>query len=174
MQVRTLVDELIHTLQGAKAVPLSTSCIVNREQVLELLTAVQQSLPTELSQASSLLREREALIEDGRAEADRIVEMARAEAAVLVSRERVYREAVAESAALKAATEEECLRQRRELDDYVDAKLAAFEAALTKTLDAVAQGREKTQVRLAQAMHDDDGHEASAFFRDWHEPRAHS
>ena len=174
MQVRNIVEEIVDLVNGAKAVPLSTSCLINREQLIALLDELHTALPAELDQAASLLAEREALIEDARLEADRIVQMAQAEAAELVSKERVYREALAESAALKQATEEECLRQRRELDDYVDAKLAAFEAALTKTLDAVSQGREKTRVRLAQAMHDDDGYEASEFFRDWTEPKAGS
>ena len=174
MKVQEIAEDLIALGENAKNVRLSTSCIVNRDQLLGLLADFEAALPIELNQAKSLLAERESLIESARAESEHILAVARAEAAELVSRERVYREALAESAALKAATEEECLRQRRELDDYVDAKLGAFEAALVKTLDAIAQGREKTAVRLAQAMHDDDGYEASAFFRDWNEPQAGS
>ncbi|MEU4168270.1 cell division initiation protein [Streptomyces sp. NPDC026665] len=38
---------------------------------------------------------------------------------------------------------------RRNADDYVDAKLGAFEAVLAKTLEAVGRGREKLQGRIA-------------------------
>ncbi|NBM15212.1 cell division initiation protein [Streptomyces sp. GC420] len=38
---------------------------------------------------------------------------------------------------------------RRRADEYVDAKLGAFEAVLTKTLDAVGRGRQKLHGRIA-------------------------
>ncbi|MFD5815015.1 cell division initiation protein [Streptomyces sp. NPDC127038] len=38
---------------------------------------------------------------------------------------------------------------RRNADEYVDAKLGAFEAVLAKTLEAVGRGREKLQGRIA-------------------------
>jgi cell division septum initiation protein DivIVA len=38
---------------------------------------------------------------------------------------------------------------RRNADDYVDAKLGAFEAVLAKTLDAVGRGRQKLHGRIA-------------------------
>nr|WP_202458879.1 cell division initiation protein [Streptomyces sp. SID5464] len=39
--------------------------------------------------------------------------------------------------------------QRRTADEYVDAKLGAFEAVLAKTLDAVGRGRQKLHGRIA-------------------------
>jgi hypothetical protein len=38
---------------------------------------------------------------------------------------------------------------RRETDDYVDGKLANFEVALHRTLDAVQKGRDKIRGRHA-------------------------
>jgi hypothetical protein len=38
---------------------------------------------------------------------------------------------------------------QREIDDYIDAKLANFEIVLTKTLEAVARGRDKIAGRRA-------------------------
>ncbi len=38
---------------------------------------------------------------------------------------------------------------QREIDDYIDAKLANFELVLTKTLEAVARGRDKIAGRRA-------------------------
>jgi len=41
----------------------------------------------------------------------------------------------------------EARQMRREVDDYVDTKLANFEIVLNKTLTAVLRGREKLQGR---------------------------
>jgi cell division septum initiation protein DivIVA len=173
MKVQSLVEELTALVESAKAMPLSQSCIVNRNEVLDLLDEVHAALPNELSQATELLASRETVIEDAHAEAQRIVQIARAEAAVLVSQERVYKEALAESERLRQATDEEIARKRRELDDYIDAKLGAFEAALVKTLSAVQQGRERTAVRLQSELAEvDTNSDPGTFFGDWNDPRA--
>ncbi|MFF3415656.1 cell division initiation protein [Streptomyces sp. NPDC002698] len=58
---------------------------------------------------------------------------------------------------------------RRNADEYVDAKLGAFEAVLAKTLEAVGRGREKLQGRIAS---DDLGELGS--FGDDGTPGAHT
>ena len=66
----------------------------------------------------------------------------------------------------------EILKKRRELDDYIDAKLAAFEAALVKTLNAVQAGRERTAVRLqSELLHESETQDPGNFFGDWQDPR---
>ncbi|MDX6222340.1 MAG: hypothetical protein QOD91_1394, partial [Frankiales bacterium] len=42
---------------------------------------------------------------------------------------------------------EEAAGMRREVDDYVDTKLANFEVVLTRTLGAVERGRDKLRGR---------------------------
>lgn len=172
MKVQALVSDAIAMMEAAKAMPLSQSCIVNRTEFLEILDEIDAALPAELSQAHTLLKEREMVIEDAHNEAARIVQLARAEAAVLVSQERVYKDALAEVERLRDANDAEILRKRRELDDYVDAKLGAFEAALVKTLSAVKTGRERTAVRLQAELSTEDGpSDPGNFFGDWNDPR---
>ncbi len=172
MKVERLVAELYNQVDSAKAVPLSSSCMVNREQMLGIITEIDQLLPKELSQASTLLEEREAVIADARQKAERIVQQAEAEAKLLVSQDRVYTEALAEAEALREATNEELARMRRELDDYVDAKLGAFEAALTRTLQQVQAGRDRVNVRLVSELSNvEDPEHPGSFFGDWENPK---
>ena len=63
-----------------------------------------------------------------------------------------------ESEAVRAQADADAARMRREVDDYVDGKLASFEIALTKTITAVQRGREKIRDRAAF----DDGPDADA------------
>lgn len=172
MKVQAMVAELLTMVEQAKAMPLSQSCIVNRNEVLDILDELAASLPAELSQAKTLLDERQQVIDGAHEEANRIVQLAKAEAAVLVSQERVYKDALAEAERLRDANDAEILRKRRELDDYVDAKLGAFEAALVKTLSAVQTGRERTAVRLQAELSTADGpSDPGNFFGDWNDPR---
>lgn len=171
MRVEKLVQELYTIVDNAKPVPLSSSCMVNREQVLEIIAEISQLLPKELSQAVTLLEEREAVVDDAKSKADRVIQIARAEASELVSAERVYREALQEAESLRDVTDKDLARMRRELDDYVDAKLGAFEAVLERTLQQVQAGRERVNVRLISELSNiDEVEHPATFFGDWENP----
>ena len=143
MDVDQKLEELSVLVEEAKAVPLSASCMVNRTVVLDLIDDIRDVLPSSLSDADQLLAEREAVVAEGRREADRIIAQAREEQLRMLSQHEVYLVAVAESEALRAETFDEVTRMRRETDDYIDARLATFEITLHKTLAAVERGRDK-------------------------------
>ena len=159
MDVDQKLEELSVLIEEAKAVPLSASCMVNRAVVLDLIDDIRDALPSSLSDADQLLAEREAVVAEGRIEADRLIADAREEQLRMVSQHEVYLVAVAESEALRAETFEEVTRMRRETDDYIDARLATFEITLHKTLAAVERGRDKLrgQAELEEEYAEDDG-----------------
>ncbi len=159
MDVDQKLEELSVLIEEAKAVPLSASCMVNRAVVLDLIDDIRDALPSSLSDADQLLAEREAVVNEGRREADQLIAAAREEQLRMVSQHEVYLVAVAESEALRAETFDEVTRMRRETDDYIDARLATFEITLHKTLAAVERGRDKLrgQAELEEEYAEDDG-----------------
>ena len=112
------------------------------------LALSRRSLPAFVT---DLLADREAVVQDGRREADRILERARAQADRMVSEHEVYLAAVEEANELHRRTSAETALMRKETDDYIDAKLATFEMTLHKTLQTVDRGRE----RLRSQMYDE-------------------
>lgn len=152
MDVQERLDELAVLIEDAKAMPLSASCIVNRSQVLDLIDEIRQLLPESVQRADELLADREAVVQDGRREADRILERARHESDRLVSEHEVYLAAVAEAHALRDVTAHETARMRKETDDYIDAKLATFEITLQKTLQTVDRGRDRLRSQMYQEL----------------------
>lgn len=156
MDVDQKLEELAVMIEEAKAVPLSASCMVNRAVVLDLIDDIREALPSSLSYADQLLAEREALVAEGRREADRLIAEAREEQVRMLSQHEVYLVAVAESEALRADTEDEVTRMRHETDDYIDARLATFEITLHKTLAAVERGRDKLRGQVEEQEEFDD------------------
>ena len=152
MDVQERLDELAVLIEDAKAMPLSASCIVNRAQVLDLISEIRQLLPESVQRADELLADREAVVQDGRREADRILDRARTESDRLVSEHEVYLAAVDEADALSRQTAAETARMRKETDDYIDAKLATFEITLQKTLQTVDRGRERLRSQMYQEL----------------------
>ncbi len=147
MDVHDKLDELSALVEGARAMPMSASCVVNRSQVLDLLDEVRALLPGSLAQADDILAERDGIVASARVNAAEVLSQADGEARARVSEHEVYRAALAEADAVRAEADAEAERMRRETDDYVDAKLANFEVALHKTLGAVQKGRDKIRGR---------------------------
>jgi vacuolar-type H+-ATPase subunit H len=149
VDVHDKLDELSALVEGARAMPMSASCVVNRGQVLDLLDDVRSLLPDSLAQADDVLADRDDIVIAARASAVEIIARADEQARELVSEHEIYRAAAAEADAVRADADAEAARMRRETDDYVDAKLANFEVALHKTIAAVQKGRDKIRGRHA-------------------------
>lgn len=156
MDVQERLDELAVLIEDAKAMPLSASCIVNRQQVLDLVEEIRHLLPESVYRADELLADREAVVQEGRREADRILERARNEADRMISEHEVYLAAVSAAQLLREETSTETARKRRETDDYIDAKLATFEITLQKTVQTVERGRDRLRAQVYEELAGED------------------
>lgn len=135
--------DLARLLDDARAVPMSASVLVNRTEVIDLVQGLVERFPTELREARRVVGDREAVLEAARNEADRLLANARAERAALLDRTNVVQVAGDEAERVVAEARAEAERIRRDVDDYVDARLANFEVVLLKTLGAVQRGRNR-------------------------------
>ncbi|MFE2045344.1 cell division initiation protein [Streptomyces sp. NPDC059477] len=143
MDVQKKLDEIVATVSGARSMPMSASCVINRAELLSLLEEVRGALPGSLAQAQELIGGREQLVEQARQEADRIIQGAHAERGSLISDTEVARRSQSEADRILAEARAEAEEIRAEADEYVDSKLANFEVVLNKTLGSVGRGREK-------------------------------
>ncbi|ARP72539.1 cell division initiation protein [Streptomyces pluripotens] len=143
MDVQKKLDEIVSAVAGARAMPMSASCVINRAELLAMLEEVRQALPGSLAQAQELIGGREQMVERARLEAERIIGDAHAERGSLISDTEIARRSQAEADRILAEARKEAEEVRAEADDYVDSKLANFEVVLTKTLGSVGRGREK-------------------------------
>ena len=139
------IDELQALVEEAKAVPLSSSAVINRDEVLELLAQLKETVPEEVRQARWMSRDRDELIARARKESERIITEAAEQRDRLLSRTEIVHAAQRESERLLDEARERCAQMRVEAEDYIDQKLAAFEILLNKTLNVVGRGREQLQ-----------------------------
>ena len=141
--VEGLLDELVEVVEHAKSMPLSSSAIISREEVLDLAERARRALPGELLASRRMLRDLDGLRARAQQEADQIVDEGRAQAANLVQRTEVVRQARHQAERIVLDAEAEARRVRHDADDYVDRKLAAFEIVLDRTIRTVQAGRER-------------------------------
>ena len=148
MEAWQRIDRLIDWLDEAKAVPFSTSVMLNRDAFAEELEALRDELPTELQQARILLGERDEVLARAHREAERIAADAHADHERLVADHEVVRSAERRAEEILAAARAQAGQLRVEADDYIDSKLASFEIILHKTLRTIERGRTQLADRM--------------------------
>jgi hypothetical protein len=77
-RVPDALDELVALVESARAMPLSSSCVIPREEALDLLDELRAALPAALEDAREVMAAREELLGQARDRRDRITADARA------------------------------------------------------------------------------------------------
>ena len=144
-QVEAILREARDIIENARAMPLSASSMVNKEELLEMIDEAMRRLPDDLRNARWLLKEREEFLAKVTREGDEILELARSRAERLVQRTEVVRTAEQKARQLVETAREESRRMRLETEDYCDQKLKNFESTLGQAKDVIATGRRKLQ-----------------------------
>lgn len=168
MDVHDKIDEIVKYLESARTMPMSSSAVVNRSDLLAMMEALRSTLPGSLRGAEAVLDQREALLAEARTNADGLVAAGEEEQERLVSEHGVLVAAETKAEEVIAAATARADEMRREVDDYVDAKLAHLELAVDKILDTVRQGRERLRGSSAydELAADDSIGDAVAIFGD--------
>lgn len=139
----------LHDIVGsARPMPLSTSVMINRDEVLELLDETIERLPEELRAARWLLKEREEYLAKVRREGEEILDQARTRAERMVQRTEIVKASEARARKIVEKAKDDASRLKNECEDFCDHKLASFEIVLERTLKMVAAGRDKLQGSL--------------------------
>ncbi len=149
LDAETLLRRVIEIVTNAKAMPLSTTVRVEKDEMLELLEEALHRLPEELRQARWMLKERQEYLAKVQRDGDEILEAARVRAERMVQRTDIVRSAQHLAQKTVDDAREDARRLRHEAEDYCDQKLAALEIVLERTLKTVQAGREKLQVTPA-------------------------
>ncbi|MDO5673158.1 MAG: hypothetical protein Q4G30_09945 [Actinomycetaceae bacterium] len=168
-QLMVLLEELEDTLAQARSLPMSASVLINRAEVLELVTAARLAIPADIQAANSIVSGANAVLvkagEEGKHittsaqdEAERVVADAHAQAERLISEQRIVvmaeerADQIIEDATRRAA------ELRKGANQYSDKMLASLSQQLSALEKQVASGREL----LAQRMEDTDTQDSSS------------
>ena len=143
-----ILEAMEHAVAQARAMPMSSSVLVNRAELLDLLDQAYAVLPSQLTEADEVLAGADEVLAAAREEAEAIIAAARLRAEELVSTEQVVVAARVRAEGIVREAEETAAGLRRDADDYCDRQLAEFEIDLGKVVAQVQAGRARLAERL--------------------------
>lgn len=163
MEIFDRLDDVAALVEGAKALPLSQSCVVPRDELLDLLDDVREAIPDQMREAMEILERRDDIIADAaaaaaeqsqqadtyaewtkaeaRAEAERVVAAAKAHGRRLVASHEIVAGARDEAERISAEARAEARRVMTQAEAQAAALMAATEDALDMALSEVRRRR---------------------------------
>jgi cell division septum initiation protein DivIVA len=137
------VDELTTVIENARSVPMSGSCMVPRDHLLDLLDDLRESLPEEVQAAGAIVEQRQEILQQAQAEAERLTGRTRTDCEQMLANVRRQRE---ETLATARRQRDELLTQAQEEADEL---LARAEAEVERL---VADGRRHREALIADGQ----------------------
>jgi cell division septum initiation protein DivIVA len=137
------VDELTTVIENARSVPMSGSCMVPRDHLLDLLDDLREALPEDVQAAGAIVEQRTEILQQAQAEAERLTGRTRSETEQLLAAAHRQRDDLLGTAR----------RQRDELLARAQAQAEQLLADAEGEAEAlVADGRAHREALIAEAV----------------------
>ena len=151
MDIQHLVDRLEQILSESRRVPMTTTLMVDEDEVFNIIDQLRVAIPDEVKRANRVESEKERILAQAHEEATRIRQLAKQEAEELVRRDAIVASARqrADNILERARRDAEALRH--DADVYVVDVLVKLEEDLLRSLSVVRNGLRKVQAEQAAA-----------------------
>jgi cell division septum initiation protein DivIVA len=105
MDLQNLIEELEEIVENATKVPLSSKCMIDREEVWEVIQQFRLNYPEEIKQAQWVKKERERILNESRQEASNIIETANRKVVMMVDETEIIKIAKAKAEEIVSAAD---------------------------------------------------------------------
>jgi vacuolar-type H+-ATPase subunit H len=149
VDVLYLLDQLEEVLGAGSRVPLTSRTLVDEPEILDIIDQIRLSIPEEIKAAKRLTEERDQVIADARAEADRILREADAQVAERLGEHHLVRSAESRAADIQDRAIEQAAQIRREADAYAHRVLLKLREQVSQIEGTVDRGIAELEARGA-------------------------
>lgn len=140
MEILQLVDQLEDVLNRGWRIPFSASLIVNEEECLRLIDQMRITVPSAIKESERMLAERNRILGEAQTQADALLARAQQGAAELVSQHYITQEAQQEAQRIVDLGRAEADRMVQEAEDYTLSVLRQLVDQLTGVLQQAENG----------------------------------
>jgi len=149
VDVLYLLDQLEEVLGAGSRVPLTSRTLVDEPEILDIIDQIRLSIPEEIKAAKRLTDQRDQVVADARAEADRILRDADVQVAERLGEHHLVRSAEARAADIEDRAVQQAADIRREADTYAHRVLLKLREQIAQVGGTVDRGISELEARGA-------------------------
>lgn len=143
MEIFTLLETLEDMLEKSRNVPFSGRCVVDKEEMLDIIKEIRLKLPEELKQAKWVKEERQRILVEAQNEADEIIKEAENRIISMIDEHEITRKAYEKKLEIVETANEMSREISKGTKDYADNLLAGIEVALQEALKTIQENRKE-------------------------------
>jgi len=147
MDILHLIDRLEEIIKESRKMPFSDLRLVDERRIWPLLDQMRISIPDEMRRAERILREKERTKAQATEEAERIIQLARQEAAELAADHSVAHNAAEEAVTIRNQAKKEAQKIVAGADEYAFDVLCDLEQDLKRALTIIENGIRTVEAR---------------------------
>ena len=132
MEIFTLLETLEDILEKGKTLPFTEKCIVEKNELLDIIKEIRLNLPDELKQAKWIREERERIIAEAQKDAEDILKEADNKIISMVDEHEITRKAYKKRDEIIAEANERYREYNRDANNYADEILSNIENNMIK------------------------------------------
>ena len=141
MEIFTLLENIEDILEKSKGVPFSNKVLVDKEEILEIISELRLKLPEELKQANWIKEERQRILVEAQKEADDIVKEAENRIISMIDEHEITKKAYEKKAEIIETANEMSREISKGTKDYADNLLNGIEVSLQEALKIIQNNR---------------------------------
>ena len=141
MEIFTLLENIEDILEKSKGVPFSNKVLVDKDEILEIISELRLKLPEELKQAKWIKEERQRILVEAQKEADDIVKEAENRIISMIDEHEITKKAYEKKAEIIETANEMSREISKGTKDYADNVLNGIEVALQEALKIIQNNR---------------------------------
>jgi len=141
MEFLALLDVLEDMVENAAKVPFSNKCVLDRDDLLDIIRELRERLPEDIKQAKWITEERQKILADAQRDANYILKEAENRFQALVDEHEITKRATAQANEIIENSKKKAREIRLGTREYVDSILADLERILAEKLKAVQEDR---------------------------------
>lgn len=143
MEILSVLEALEDLVEKSLSVPFSGKCLVDREEILEIIKEVRLKLPDDIKQAKWVKEERQRILMEAQKEADAILKDAESKIASLIDEHEITKKAYEQANEIITGAQKNAREIRLGTRDYADSVLNKVEEILRDTMEVIKMDREE-------------------------------
>jgi vacuolar-type H+-ATPase subunit H len=165
-----LLERLEEVLGAGSHLPLTSRALIDDEECFAIIDQIRLSLPNEIRRARMVNSERDALLNEARAQADQMLRSADNDARERVKEHYIARQAESHAEEIMATAQREATQVRSEADEYSYRVLLDLDQRLEGLVTTVRNGIEALEQRRDAASSSPQESTAERSSGRWSEP----
>ena len=143
MEILSILETLEDLIEKSVNVPVLGKCLVDKEEVLEIIKEIRLKLPDDIKQAKWVKEERQRILLEAQKEANNIIKEAENKIASLVDEHEITKRAYEQANEIVANAQKNARDIRLGTREYADSILNKVEEILRDTIEVIKNDREE-------------------------------